>query len=57
MEAITASTGAHMALGRTAKRYSVTQREVLERQLSAEDDKILKSMEFGTDEWNVYLDG
>jgi DNA-binding Lrp family transcriptional regulator len=35
------STGAHYALARIAKRYGITQREVLERFIRAEDDRIL----------------
>ena len=49
------STGAHMALERIARRYGVTQREVLERFIRAEDDRILAGIEHGTPEWDAYL--
>ncbi len=51
------TTGTHLALGRIAQRYGITQREVLENLLRAEDDKILATIEYGTAEWNKYLGG
>jgi hypothetical protein len=51
------STGAHLALARLAKRYGVTQREVLERFIYAEDDRILASFEPGSPEWDAYFKG
>ena len=50
------STGAHLALERLAKRYGVTQREMLERFIKAEDDRILAGLTPDTPEWDAYLD-
>jgi hypothetical protein len=50
-----ASTTAHMALERIARRYGVTQREMLERFLTAEDDRILAGLMPGTPEWDAYF--
>jgi len=49
------STSAHMALERIAKRNGVTQREMIERFIKAEDDRILAGIGQGTAEWDVYL--
>jgi hypothetical protein len=45
----------HMALARISKRYGVTQREMLERFIKAEDDRILGGIEPNTPEWDAYL--
>jgi hypothetical protein len=50
------STGAHYALARIAKRYGVTQREILERLIRAEDDRILAGLKTDTPEWAAYFD-
>ena len=47
---------AHFALKRLAKRYGVTQREVLEQLIIAEDDRILSEIEWGSPEWDAYVD-
>jgi hypothetical protein len=44
-----------MALERIARRYGVTQREMLERFLTAEDDRILAGLMPGTPEWDDYF--
>jgi hypothetical protein len=49
------STGAHLALERLAKRYGVTQREVIERLIHAEDDGVLAGLKMDTPEWNAYF--
>lgn len=49
------STGASLALGRLAKRYGVTQRELLERFITAEDDRILATLQADTPEWDAYF--
>lgn len=49
------STGAHYALERIARRYGVTQREVLERFIAAEDDRILAGIKTDTPEWDAYF--
>lgn len=49
------STGAHLALTRLAKRYGVTQRELLERFICTEDERILAGFEPHTPEWDDYL--
>ena len=51
------STGTHMALERIAKRYGVTQREMIERFIKAEDVRILAGLEYGTPECEAYLMG
>ena len=50
------STAAHMALRRLAKRYGVTQREVLERFICAEDDRILAGIAPDSPEWDAYFE-
>lgn len=49
------STGAHLALERLARRYGVTQREVLERLIRAEDDGVLAGISTETPEWDAYF--
>lgn len=49
------STGTHMALERIATRDGVTQRQVLERLIRVEDDRILAGMAPETPEWIAYL--
>lgn len=49
------STGTHLALERLAKRYGVTQREVLERLICAEDDGVLAGLKTDTPEWDAYF--
>ena len=50
------STGAHLALGRLARRYGVTQREVLERFICSEDDRILAGIKPDSPEWHAYFE-
>ena len=47
--------GAHFALKRLARRYGVTQREMLEQLIIAEDDRILSGIELDSPEWDAYL--
>jgi hypothetical protein len=49
------STEAHLALERIARRYGVTQREMLERLIRAEDDGILAGIDTDTPEWDAYF--
>ena len=49
------STQAHMALERIARRYGVTQREMLERFILAEDERLLAGIEIDTQEWDEYF--
>jgi hypothetical protein len=49
------STGTHLALERIATRDGVTQRQVLERLIRIEDDRILAGMVPDTPEWLAYL--
>ena len=49
------STAAHLALTRIAHRYGVTQREMLERFILAEDERILANIEMDTPEWDAYF--
>ena len=49
------STGTSLALARLARRYGVTQREILERFITAEDDRILATLKLDTPEWDAYF--
>lgn len=49
------STGAALALARLAKRYGVTQRELLERFICTEDDRVLADIEPNSPEWDAYF--
>lgn len=49
------STGASLSLARLARHHKITQRELLERFITAEDDKILATLTFDTPEWDAYL--
>ncbi len=49
------STGAHLALERLARRYGVTQRELLERLIRAEDEGVLAGISMDTPEWDAYF--
>ncbi|MCE3607014.1 hypothetical protein LXA47_25920 [Massilia sp. P8910] len=49
------STAVHLALARLAHRYGVTQREMLERLVLAEDDRILAGIKMDTPEWDAYF--
>jgi hypothetical protein len=50
-------TGAHLALARLAKRYGVTQRDMLERLIRAEDERVLAGLALDTPEWDAYIRG
>jgi len=49
------STATCLALRRLANRYGVTQREVLERLVRAEDDGVLASLDIDIPEWAEYF--
>ncbi len=49
------STTAHLALARLARRENVTQREILERLICAEDDRILAGIALDSPEWTAYF--
>jgi len=49
------STGAALALKRLAARYGVTQREMLERLVVEEDQKILETLDSDSPEWAMYF--
>lgn len=49
------STEAALALARLASRYGVTQRELVENMLLAEDERILATMKIDTTEWDSYF--
>jgi hypothetical protein len=49
------SSSAHHALARLAARYGVTRRTVLERLIVAEDDKVLKTLDLDTEDWERYF--
>ncbi|HEX8968624.1 MAG TPA: hypothetical protein VF937_12140 [Chloroflexota bacterium] len=48
-------TSTSLALERLATRYGVTKRELLERLILAEDDRILEGMELDSPEWGAYF--
>lgn len=49
------STEAHLALARIARRDGLTQRELLERFILAEDQRILSTLRLDTPEWAHYF--
>jgi len=49
------STEAALALGRLSSRYGVTQRELVENMLLAEDERIFATMKIDTTEWDSYF--
>ena len=49
------STGTHLAIERLARRYAVTKREIIERLVAAEDDRICSGIDLGSSEWNRYF--
>ena len=51
------STGASLALIRLARHHNTTQRELLERFIRAEDERILDGLQYDTPEWHAYLKG
>ena len=50
-------TGAYLALNRLAARYCVTKREMIERLLNEEDQRILATIEMPSPEWDRYFKG
>jgi len=53
--AVWVDTSAALALERLARRYAVTQRQILERLLRDEDQKTLDQIPYNSDEWNRYF--
>lgn len=51
------STRAALALQRLSKRYGVTKREMLERLLIDEEEKVLQGLDLDSEEGKNYLDG
>jgi hypothetical protein len=49
------STGASLALARLARHNQITQRELLERFITAEDNRILATLDLDTPAWDAYL--
>lgn len=49
------SSAAALALARLARRYGVTQREMLERLIKAADDEVLQGLELDSPEWDAYF--
>lgn len=49
------STGAALAMVRLASRYGVTQRELVEKMLLAEDERVLATLSVDTREWEMYF--
>lgn len=49
------ASGTVLALRRLARRYGVTQREMLERLIAGADDPIVSALEPGTRAWDEYF--
>jgi hypothetical protein len=49
------NTQADLALERLARRYCVTKQQMIERLLTAEDDRLLAAIELDSDEWKAYF--
>ncbi|WP_426111328.1 hypothetical protein [Massilia sp. PWRC2] len=49
------STGAALALARLARRYGVTQRELVETMVRTEDSKVLETIAMDSPEWEEYF--
>lgn len=49
------STATALALKRLAKRYGVTQREMIERLVQVSDQQIVNSMDTDSEEWSKYF--
>ena len=49
-------TSAHCALVRLTRRYGVTMREIIERLVLAEDERIVAGLELDTPEWDTYFE-
>jgi uncharacterized protein YhjY with autotransporter beta-barrel domain len=49
------NTATHLALARLARRDKVTQREVIERLIRAEDDGVLAGLAADSPEWDAYF--
>ena len=48
-------TGTALALERIARRDAITKRQVLERLIRQEDQRIIQTFEFNSKEWNDYF--
>jgi hypothetical protein len=48
-------TSTELAITRLARRYAVTKRQIIERLVLAEDNRILSSIDSDTPEWDAYL--
>jgi hypothetical protein len=49
------SVSADLALKRLANRYGVTKRTMIERLVIAEDERIIKTLELDSQEWDDYF--
>lgn len=49
------STGCALALVRLARRYGATQRELIERMVVAEDERVLATISPDSEEWDTYF--
>lgn len=49
------STKAYLALERLARRYGLTKRQMIERLIVAEDDRLLSSMVLDSEDWKSYF--
>ncbi|WP_444633881.1 hypothetical protein [Cupriavidus oxalaticus] len=49
------STEADLALARLAQRYTVTKRQMLERLITRADDAIVRKLDPGSQQWDLYF--
>lgn len=48
------TTGTYLALGRLARRYGVTNREMLQQLIGAAEQNIVSTLDLDSSEWSVY---
>ena len=48
---------AALAIERLARRYCVTKREIVERLVTAEEDRLLTTLDLDLPEWDQYFSG
>ena len=51
------STRTDLAIERLARRYCVTKREIVERLVTAEEDRLIATLDLDLPEWDQYFSG
>ena len=49
------ATGTYLALGRLARRYGVTNREMLEKLVGAAEQSVVSTLDLDAPEWSAYF--